>query len=314
MAGAFPAGRVEGWYATTIFPWLSLLAGRVADAIPFSWLDLLVPGGLALVVAAWKKKRLRWILSGAAVAYLLFFWTWGINYHRMPLVSKLPFDREKTTPENIGQFAQKAAARLNDLYDARLGVAVDPERIRNEASRRAARVVTVIDGTSWQAASKVKTSVVVNPWFRIAGVDGMFNPLGHEPVVSKTLLDVEQPFVMAHEFAHVRGYPAEGDANMIALLATVMSDDLSFQYSGWLHLWLYLRSRELDEHLDEGPRTDLQRIFERARTERIQWISNVQTAVLDLFLKANSVEQGVRSYSEIVKLAAGTEENWERFR
>jgi hypothetical protein len=128
------------------------------------------------------------------------------------------------------------------------------------------------------------------------------------------VLDIERPFVIAHELAHVRGYPDEGDANLIAAFATIMSNSPAFQYSGWLSLWLYLRTRDLDMLLDAGPRADLQRIFERARSEQVQWINHFQTLMLDWFLKSNHVEQGVRSYSRIVLLAAGTEPYWDRYR
>ena len=66
--------------------------------------------------------------------------------------------------------------------------------------------------------------------------------------------------------------------------------------------------------LDSGPREDLQRVFNRSRSEEIQWISRVQVLMLDWFLKSNHVEQGVRSYSRVVILAAGTEPYWDQFR
>jgi hypothetical protein len=175
-------------------------------------------------------------------------------------------------------------------------------------------VVGVIDGTDWEAPRRIKISRIGDTWFHVAGVDGMFNPAGQEPLISNTLLDVERPFVECHELAHVRGYPDEGDANVIAALSTLMSKNPAFQYSGWLSLWLYVRSTELDKLLDPGPRQDMKRIFERARSEQVAWISGLQRLVLDWFLKANHVEQGVRSYSRIVLLTAGTEPYWDRFR
>jgi len=77
---------------------------------------------------------------------------------------------------------------------------------------------------------------------------------------------------------------------------------------------MYVRNRELEKRLDPGPRQDLQRIFERARREQIPWVNNFQHSLLDIFLKANSVEEGVRSYSRVVILASGTEPFWDRFR
>jgi hypothetical protein len=172
----------------------------------------------------------------------------------------------------------------------------------------------VIDGSDWEAAHRIKISRLADPWMHAAGIDGVFNPLAHEPVISNTLLDVEKPFVISHELAHVRGYPDEGDANVIAVFATMMSNDPAFEYSGWLNLWLYLRTRELDKLLDPGPRNDIQRIVERARGEEIAWINDFQRSLLDWFLKANNVGQGVRSYSRVVIVAAGTEPFWEHFR
>ena len=160
---------------------------------------------------------------------------------------------------------------------------------------------------------RIKTSWFADPWFRMAGIDGVFNPFGYEPIVSGSLLDIERPFVIAHELAHARGYPAEDDANLIAFFATALSKDPKLQYSGWLSLWLYLRTRQLDQLLNAGPRSDIARIVERIRSGEIRWISNFQTAVLDWYLKTNNVPEGIRSYSRVVLLAAGTEPYWNRF-
>jgi hypothetical protein len=211
-------------------------------------------------------------------------------------------------------FAKYAASEMNRLYVEKQKQIYDENRTREEASRRVRRVVGIIDGSDWKSAQRIKISWIGNPWLHAAGIDGVFNPLAHEPIISNSVLDIERPFVMAHEFAHVRGYPDEGDANVIAAFATLMSDEPAFQYSGWLNLWLYLRTRELEKLLDPGPRSDIQRMFERARAEQIRWINDFQRSLLDWFLKANSVDEGVRSYSRVVMLAAGTQSYWEQYR
>jgi hypothetical protein len=279
-----------------------------------SWLDFLVPGGiLLLVVILWKRQ---WVLLANVVAglYLIFFWTWGLNYHRQPLATKVEVDSARTENEAMMAFAERALQEINRLYGEKQNSDFDDGRVRAEAVRRVRRVVAIIDGSEWDSAQRIKISRVSNPWMHAAGIDGVFNPFPHEPVISDSILDVEAPFVIAHELAHVRGYPDEGDANLIATLATIMSDDPAFRYSGWLNLWLYLRNRDLEKRLDPGPRQDLQRIFDRARREQIEWVNNFQRSLLDIFLKANSIEEGVRSYSRVVLLAAGTEPSWERFR
>src|SRR5215475_8520479 len=308
-AAVYPSEGVERWYARGIFPKISYVVGKFADSVPFSWLDVALPAlGLLLVVLG-RKRRWGILLNAAAGFYLFFFWTWGLNYHRKPLSSKLQLDSARMQPQGIAEFARHAAAELNRLYSLsaeRQNHGYDELETRAEAARRVRRVVAIIDDSDWESAHRIKVSWLVNPWLRTAGVDGLFNPLGHEPVVSKTVLDIERPFVMSHELAHVRGYPDEGDANVIATFATLMSDDPSFQYSGWLNLWLYLRTPELEKLLDPGPREDIRRIFERAQREQIHWISDFQRSLLDVFLRANNVAEGVHSYALVVQLAAGS--------
>ncbi len=313
-AGIFPSTIVEKWYARGIFPIISVLAEKLADAVSFSWLDVAIPLLLASIILLVRRRQWRGLLNLVAGGYLVFFWSWAINYHRVPLSSKLEVDSAKTRPDAIEKFAAHAAAEVNRLYGEKEKQPYDDNATRAEAVDRVEHVVDIIDGRDWHAAQRIKVSWIGNVWFRAAGVDGMFNPAGHEPVISATVLDIERPFVMSHELAHVRGYPDEGDANVIAAFATLMSGKPAFQYSGWLSLWLYFRNHELDKLLDPGPRSDLQRIFDRAHAEQIPWIDDLQRFILDWFLKANSVEEGVRSYSRIVLLTAGTEPNWDRFR
>jgi hypothetical protein len=310
--GTYPSGVVERWYARFLFPGISEAAGHFADSVPFAWLDVGIPATVLILVLLVRKRRWAWLASIVAGAYLVFFWSWGLNYHRLRLDTKLQTDAGRASPASMEQFAKRTAFEVNRLYEK--GHGFDEDQIRMEAARRVRRVVAIIDGSDWPAAHRIKISRIGNAWMRAAGVDGVFNPLAHEPIINETVLDIERPFVICHELAHVRGYPDEGDANVIAILSTVMSDDPAFQYSGWLSLWLYLRTRELDKLLDAGPRQDLQRIFDRARAEEVRWINDFQRALLDWFLKANNVEQGVRSYSRVVIVAAETQPFWEHFR
>jgi hypothetical protein len=312
--GAYPSGLVEEWYARDTFPTFSFFAGRFADTVAFAWLDPTIVIAVILLIQLIRKRRWKWLINIVAAAYLMFFWLWGLNYHRRPLASKLQMDAAQSSSQAIDQFARRAATEINRLYLRKQQEPYDEAHTRLEAAERVRRVVEVIDGSNWEAAHRIKISFIANPWMHAAGIDGVFNPFAHEPIISNTLLDVEKPFIISHELAHVRGYPDEGDANVIAVLATLMSKDEAFQYSGWLNLWFYLRTRELDKLLDAGPRNDLQKIADRARAEEIGWINNFQRSLLDWFLKANNVEQGVRSYARVVIIAAGTEPFWEHFR
>jgi hypothetical protein len=314
VTSLLPSAFVERWFSRATFPKVSTFFGYIADAVPFAWLDVLIVTAILYVFISARRRQWFSVAGTIVAGYLIFFWSWGINYHREPLQSKLVVNAESTTKPGIDAFTHRAATEINSLSAEIARVPYDENQIRAAAGERVARVVEKLDGTRWRAATRIKVSVLANPWFRFAGIDGFFNPLVHEPIVNSKVLDIERPFIIAHELAHARGYPDEGDANFVALLATLMSDNPRLRYGGWLELWLYLRTPQSDSLLDSGPRQDIRRIFERLRSERIAWVSNLQATMLDWFLKANTVPEGVRSYSRIVVLAAGTQNSWEQFR
>jgi hypothetical protein len=313
LAGAFPAAWVEKGFAGPVFPTISHILGLFADAVPFSWLDAAILGMVALVLYCYRKRRWPIIGGLVAVAYLWFFWTWGINYHRPSLETRLRLEPQSVTPEEAGVFARLALAELNRLHPL-VAESLDSAAIGQAAADRVRLVVLRIDGNDWPAASRVKRSLIADGWFRISGIEGMFNPFGHEPLVTSGLLNVEMPFCISHELAHVRGVANEGDANLIAFFATVASAQPVFQYSGWLHLWSYIRTRELDAMLDPGPAADLRAIALRIRSQQIRWASNLQSTVLDLHLKANDVKEGTASYSRFVGQAIASRSSWDRYR
>ncbi|HEX4999309.1 MAG TPA: DUF3810 family protein [Terriglobia bacterium] len=313
-AQVFPRSFVENTYSRGIYPKIAALAAHFADAISFSWLDVFIPIGLIALIAAVRLKRYRLLANGVAALYLFFFWSWGLNYHREALADKLPSDVSRTDAKALDTFAREIARNLNRLYPIQQARPHDEQAIREEAVRRVSHVTAVIDGAEWRGSSRIKHSVIANPWFHAASIDGVFNLFAHEPVVSDTLLDFEQPFAMTHELGHVYGYAGEGDANLIAVLATLMSSDPRMQYSGWINLWFYARTPKLDALLDPGPRQDMERMFNRLRSERIRWLSALQTAILDWYLKSNAVHEGVQSYDQVVVLAASTQPYWDRYR
>src|SRR2546421_484451 len=88
----FPSRLVESWYSRGLFRKISAIAGRFADAVPFSWLDVAVFLAVILTAFIIKRRKPWWFLNLMAVLYLIFFWSWGLNYHRQALGSRLHMD------------------------------------------------------------------------------------------------------------------------------------------------------------------------------------------------------------------------------
>jgi Protein of unknown function (DUF3810) len=308
----FPREMVETWYARGLFPTVSSIFGVIADAIPISLIDPWILLCVSLLIYCVLRRRWRLLVGAASFFYLWFFWGWGLNYHRPPLADRLHLDPGGLGKPDFEAFAETAAREINRLWPLASKASLSREEISNIAGSRVERVVEKIDGTDWRISRQVKHSFLLEPWYRGAGIDGMFNPFGHEALIVNGLLPFEMPFLMSHEIAHVRGIANEGEANLVALLATLASDDPRFQYSGWLYVWGYLAGTS--RRLDPGPTADLRAVRDRILSSRIGAISNVQTTLLDAHLKANAVPGGIRSYSDFVRLAIVSQSRWKEFR
>jgi hypothetical protein len=155
-------------------------------------------------------------------------------------------------------------------------------------------------------------------YFRWTSVDGMVNPFALEILANPDLLPFERPFVAAHEWAHLAGYANEAEANFVGWLTCVRSD-VAAQYSGWLFLYWQAsgelssaRRSELWELLEAGPRRDVEAIIERLRRGQLPALRRASWVLYDQYLRANRVEEGVRSYGEVVTLVlrARFDEGW----
>lgn len=312
-ARLFPSGFVERAYSRALFPTISHMFGVVADAVPFSWLDVWILAAAAFLIYGIRKRRWMFLAGVVSFFYLWFFWAWGLNYHRPPLAGRMHLEASALTDPELKRFAETAAGEINRLWPLASQAPLDRASIAGMASKRVERVIFRIDGADWRAATRVKRSVLAERWYKMAGIDGMFNPFGHEPLVIAGPYPFELPFLMSHELAHVRGVANEGEANLVALLATVASDDPRFQYSGWLNMWGYL-PRYPEIKLDAGPLADRRASTLRYLKNEVPLVNEVQSAILDAHLKANAVPAGIRSYSEFVVSAVASQSRWLEFR
>jgi hypothetical protein len=313
-AGLFSASLVENVYAHHTYPTISHIAKYFADAVGFSWLDVWLLLVLAVVIFSLFRRNWQLPLALIGAGYLIFFWGWGLNYHRKPMQIRLGIEgAPPPTGKEVDRLTEDTALELNRLWPVVAEIdPVDRDTLGQLAAERVRRVVAHIDGQDWSSASRIKHSYLANWWFRIAGIEGIFNPYGHEPILVSGLPEFEHPFLMAHELAHVHGIADEGEANFVAYMACLESDRPEFQYSAAFEMWLHLAGAT--RLLDPGPRRDLQTYIARLRSDEIPQVTRLQSAILDKHLKAQGVPNGIQSYSKVVTLAIATRDRWAEFR
>ncbi len=323
-----PSGVVESVYSNGLFPPLQRAVTTVSNLTPLPLFDVIVAGAAAWwgwqLTRRWRERRrlglggvaLRVLLQTAtlsAAIYLAFLTFWGWNYQRRQLLETLPFDRAGVSTAALRQLADTAVARANALYGAahRDGwVAAGPtiDRRLAEGFWAAQRD---LGGRRPIVPGRPKRTLF-DAYFTRAGVAGMTDPFFLETFVASDLLAFERPHVIAHEWAHLAGYNDEGDANFVGWLACLKSG-VPQQYSGWLFLYSEVSAaldrtelRRVSATLADGPRDDLRAIRARLEAHVNRRVSAVGWQVYDQYLKANRVEEGRRSYSQVVTLVLGT--------
>ena len=81
-------------------------------------------------------------------------------------------------------------------------------------------------------------------WMDIAGYT---YPYTMEVTYNKYSTDLYYPFLFAHESSHHQGYYKESEANFLAFLACINSDDVVSKYSGYIEIYYYLNDAVLEK-------------------------------------------------------------------
>ncbi|MFB3852560.1 MAG: DUF3810 family protein [Vicinamibacterales bacterium] len=320
-----PAELVERVYSCGAYLWVQRLLTHLSNQVAFALLDVAVAvavgAALFLVVRFVRRVRRRpfraaWatvasLVVGAAAIYLLFQAVWGLNYQRVPLTEKLEYSAAPPGRAAVARLASEAGTQLNSLHgDAHSGRWPEWDEMIAWLGPGFYQTQRHLTGGATALPGRPKWSVFTI-YFQRAGVDGMTDPLFLEVLVNQTLLPFERPFVVAHEWAHLAGYANEAEANFIGWL-TCLQGPVPARYSGWLFLFSHALAAlpEPDrghavQMLDAGPLNDLRGIQLRLSTVR-PIVRAVGWDIYDRYLRANRVDQGVRSYDRAVLLILGT--------
>jgi hypothetical protein len=328
-----PPPFVERWFSTRLFPVLQRQITPLVNLVPIALLDLLAVAAAVAVIAfvvrairaARRERRLGPIARGlatlataAAAVYLLFLVLWGFNYRRMPMSDRLEVAQGPAATDAVTALGLDAAAALTALHDEAHATGWNTPPWQDDALTAAfARVQRQLTDAPAAVPGRLKPTLF-GLYFRWTGVDGMINPFGLEVLANPDLLPFERPFIAVHEWAHLAGYADEAEASFVAFV-TCMQADAAARYSGWIFLYWQInaeageagRSR-MAAALGEGPRRDLAAIVARVRQGELPWLRAAGWEVYDQYLKANRVEEGVRSYGAVITLIlqARFEDGW----
>lgn len=328
---AFFPEFVEKYYSNGFYYYLSNFSRIILGWIGFSVGDIIygIVIGYLIYRIIKNRKNITFktsviaILNGISVFYFLFHLLWGMNYYRVPLHEKMNLSYEYSY-ETLLDFTDKMIEKSNALHLQMTGndslKVVNPysnQEIYQKAQNGYDNLALKYSEFAYKNHC-VKNSLISIP-LSYMGFGGYMNPFTGEAQVNALLPKYLFPTTTLHEMSHQIGYASESEANFIGYLASVNSDDRFFKYSGTIFALRYcLRNIEkmnpeiLEEYLSKisyGIRLNFEetKAFWDSYQTPIEVIFEV---FYDNFLKANSQEEGLESYSKFVGLLISYENSF----
>lgn len=250
------------------------------------------------------------IICAAIIIYIIFMSIWGLNYYRAPLIDNYSNYMNKQIDNNdIYLLAEYLIKDINNLKSQMKYENVNTNfqalnRIVEEDYKKIFEEFDFLN-MNYVRTKPIKSSKL----FLYMQILGIYNPFTFESNVNILIPYISFPYTIAHEMSHQIGISYEDEANFLAYLACSKSENLFIRYSGNFETLLYLLG-ELNR--DENYGYLIKNLNEETKEEIKEhnkfWreysgdISKISKKVNDVYLKANSQKDGVRSYSRVVRL------------
>jgi len=342
------------WAVTYISAPLRYVFALLSSIYPFAVIEVIATAAVIFIiyhiissirVTARRRNRFKLlckriipVLVIICYAWAMVAWLWLVGYRATGFAERYEFSNDGVSRDDLFRVTQMFAERANEL--AELMERDEDGHYIADRRQMFADSVYVFDNISEEFPSLEGRLFVPKPmlysWFMsITGYSGMYVALSGEAMINIQIPGASMPFTVAHEHAHHLGIFAEDEANLVAVLATVSSDNPVFQYAGYLAglnsllnaLW------HNEDPAISGPSPEWQTIMnslseyvlidrrdhsefwantttadtgigflDRILTGVAETASDVVDAIYDGFLIAQGQELGLRSYGAFVDM------------
>lgn len=313
----------EHLFARGITRALNFLLGKISALFPFSLYELtaflLIFGAAALVVGVvllLKNRqfaRLKIWLYRLAMAGLCVLISFGILYaplyQRPSVQSALGLEESVLTEEKVYLAARYYVQELNDLSERmeRDGQGnIIPSLSFSQTADELNKSFSA-QGTSYFAFFEVRPKpVAFSVLMSYLGITGIYFPFYAEANINTNVPAYTLPVTMAHEMTHAKGVSQEGEANVAAYVLCIRSENDTIRYSGLMSAAASMINALPEEEYREVYgllSEEVKREYRNANEHYDKYegiIDTLSSFFNDLFLKANGVPGGTRSYSDTV--------------
>lgn len=264
----------------------------------------------------------RWLLPLICAILLvvtLFFTAFAPCYFRYPLAKNLSLKEREVTAQELYDTASiicdEIEALKDDvsfLFDGESIMPYDFDELVEKVDEAYAKFAAGEDfiGHFRSRAKPLASSSL----FTYTHISGVYTFMTGEVNINVNYPDFIRPFTVAHEFSHQRGIAKEEEANFVAYLVCIGSDDAYVRYSGYANLLQYLMDAlsEADQSLYRKLRTnklpaemsgEFSAYSKFFRKYSESTASKVTSGINDVFLSSQGEKAGSASYGLVVDLA-----------
>lgn len=305
---------IERLYSIRLYPKIFAVRQAYFDLFPFSVGDLIY-----LLLFLWLINQLKNLFrsslrqglynlfAGSVILFLWFKISWGLNYNRLPLHTKMS-GTKTYSEEDLIQMTTFFANTSNLLYHKINPTDSTAVKINDTPHELIQRIVK--DPVFDDQNRKVKISLFSLPLLYM-GFTGYLNPLTLEAQVNSYIPSLSLPLTITHEMAHQDGYAAEDEANYIGFVQLYNHSDSDLQFAANLFGYRYCMAElykinpknalSIRQSLHPGVQKNITEIrnFWRAHKNPFQPLFKQS---YDAYLKANRQSKGIQSYNGVVAL------------
>lgn len=325
-------------FARGIYRVLAIIIGCITRWFPFSVAELclyLLPILAIYILVRFvcnilkaKGRRIVILVKGilnllcvVSVGIFAFVLLCGTNYYRYRFETYLDYKVEEYTKDDLYRLCDYLVEEVNK---ARENVQLDKDghmKLSYEDTDEFLDVAGEVmhDFAKNYPALRYSTgevkSVLAARLMSYTNTVGIYIPFTMEANVNLDPVSYNHPADAVHELAHLRGIMLEDEANYIAYLACVNSDEPDFVYSGYMLAYIYASNQlynedislheKVNKKLSDGVRKDLianSQYWKQFETPTGKKISEASNKVNNTYLNLNGQEEGTKSYGMIVDL------------
>ena len=306
------------------------LNAHLTAFLPFSLAEFIIISAPVLIVCAvvittkiamrgnrYFIRCVTGILSVVVLIGSMFVFTFGAGYRVPTIDKKLGIDRQKVSAEELAATMEIVIEHLNELAP---GVTYMEEKGSIRPYTHKETVELCLESYAKlseqypfiQKLNAPVKQIMLSDYMTYTHISGVYTFFTGEANLNTNYPYFVNVYTTAHEMAHQRGIARENEANFLAYLVCIGSDDPYMQYSGYLNMYEYLASplysaspslySQTVEKLDQKVRYDLvcySNFFDKYRDNAAAEVSD---AVNNTYLVLQGTE-GSKSYGMVVDLA-----------